>query len=337
MRAPQAVFAACVEAAVERVIQISALGSDELAQSAFHRSRVAADEFLLRLPLRATVVQPSLVFGAEGESSRAFMTLASALLIVLPGSGAQLIQPIHVDDVVEGLLVLLRSTHQWPARLAFVGPTPISLRDYLASLRRQLGLGTARFLDVPPALARVGARMAGGRIGILDPGCARHARARQRRRCNRSDGAARIASPCSLRRPVFPAEAPPLRAASLLGWLLPLLRASIAVVWIASGVLSFGVYPVELSYALLEAAGVSRDLAPFVLYSGASLNLAFGVATLALRKRRALWLAQVAVIVLYTGIITFTIQELWLHPFGPILKNLPMLAAILVVLELERY
>jgi hypothetical protein len=76
-------------------------------------------------------------------------------------------------------------------------------------------------------------------------------------------------------------------------------------------------------------------LFPLLLYGAAFMDLAFGIATLALRNRQWLWFAQMAVILLYTLIISVRLPEFWLHPFGPLLKNLPMLAAILVLHELE--
>jgi hypothetical protein len=35
-------------------------------------------------------------------------------------------------------------------------------------------------------------------------------------------------------------------------------------------------------------------------------------------------------------IITIRLPEYWLHPYGPILKNLPMLAAIYLLYTLEK-
>ncbi|MBW3551704.1 MAG: NAD(P)H-binding protein, partial [Proteobacteria bacterium] len=63
VEAPRALFEACVQAQVSRVLQISALGADAHAASGYHRSKHAADELLLSLPLSAVVVQPSLIFG----------------------------------------------------------------------------------------------------------------------------------------------------------------------------------------------------------------------------------------------------------------------------------
>jgi hypothetical protein len=40
-------------------------------------------------------------------------------------------------------------------------------------------------------------------------------------------------------------------------------------------------------------------------------------------------------IVLYTLIITLRMPEFWLHPYGPLLKNLPMLATIYLLYRFE--
>jgi len=49
-----------------------------------------------------------------------------------------------------------------------------------------------------------------------------------------------------------------------------------------------------------------------------------------------LWLLQLAVIIAYTAIITVWLPEFWLHPYGPVVKNLPVIIAIYLLFELER-
>lgn len=63
------------------------------------------------------------------------------------------------------------------------------------------------------------------------------------------------------------------------------------------------------------------------LLAGSGIDAAFGVLTLS-RPSRRLWLVQMVVIVGYTAIITLWLPHLWLHPFGPISKNLPILALL---------
>jgi hypothetical protein len=106
-------------------------------------------------------------------------------------------------------------------------------------------------------------------------------------------------------------------------------------VWIATAIVSFGVYPVEDSYALLARVGLTGTAAAVALYGAAALDLAFGIGILVLEDRRWLWRAQIALIVGYSVIIAIFLPEQWLHPYGPMLKNLPMLAAILLLHELD--
>jgi hypothetical protein len=113
------------------------------------------------------------------------------------------------------------------------------------------------------------------------------------------------------------------------------LRYSLAFVWIAAGVVSAGLYPVEASLALLAPLGLSGTPARVALYAGAALDIALGLATLLLPRRRALWLVQGAVVVGYTAIITVYLPDQWLHPFGAVVKNVPILAVIWVLYRLE--
>src|SRR5690606_32345962 len=122
-----------------------------------------------------------------------------------------------------------------------------------------------------------------------------------------------------------------------LAWALPLLRFSVAFVWILTGLMAFGLYPVEASYELLAQVGIAGALAPVMLYGAALLDLAFGVGIYASTppQRRWLWRAQMLLIVVYSIIIAWHLPQFWLHPFGPLLKNIPMLAVILLLHEFE--
>src|SRR4029078_3085232 len=122
-----------------------------------------------------------------------------------------------------------------------------------------------------------------------------------------------------------------------LGWLLPMLRASVAAVWIVTGIVSFGLYPLASSYELLPRTGVPRSLAPLMLYGAASLDIAFGILTLVLRNgaRRVLWRSQAALILFYSIVIAWKLPEFWLHPYGPMLKNIPLLAVLVSLDAME--
>lgn len=328
---PIALFDACAAMGVRRVVQISALGAEATADTAFLLSKEVADSYLLRLPLNATVLQPSLVFGPEGASTQALLRLAGAPCLPLPLGGLQCVQPVHVEDLVAAVRVLLASHSQrWCGqRVAAVGPAPMSLRHYLLTLRHGLGLGPACVLALPAPLvqllAALGDRMPGGLFDsatwrMLQRGCCAGAA---------SFGQMLGAMQRPARAFIGPGDAPALRVQAWFGLVRPWLVAAVAIVWLWSAAVSFGLYPVQQSLALLEAAGVPPALRAAALHGAAVLDLLLGLLTLHPRTRtRALWAAQAALIAAYTAVLTLRLPEFWLHPFGPLLKNLPLLALL---------
>ncbi len=333
---PCALFAACAESdTVKLVIQISALGADQQADSAYHQSKKAADDFLAGLPLRSFIVQPSLVYGKDGVSTRVFKTLASMPFALRFGSAAQLVQPIHVDDVAAAITALIRQPLPVPAegrtarRIALVGPERLPFTGYLATLRAAMGLGRLRALPLPGLLARLAARL---RIGLLDPDTLR-----MLERGNAADPAitARLLGRPARHPSTFVDDPGAERAQAKLGWLLPVLRYAIAFVWIATAIVSAFFYPASLSYELLERTGVPAAYGPLMLYGASAFDLLLGLGILLLAHRRSLWLAQLALIGFYTVVIAIKLPEFLVHPYGPLTKNLPMLAAIWLLYELE--
>jgi uncharacterized protein YbjT (DUF2867 family) len=148
---PRALFGACADAGVHRVVQVSALGADAGATTAYHLSKREADEALLALPLQGVVIQPSVVFAPQGASAGAFLAMASLPLLALPGGGMQRLAPVHLDDVIEAIVRALEAESP-PSRIEAVGPACLPMRDYLDALRRQLGGGALRVLPVPMPL-----------------------------------------------------------------------------------------------------------------------------------------------------------------------------------------
>jgi len=118
-------------------------------------------------------------------------------------------------------------------------------------------------------------------------------------------------------------------------WLAPLMRVSIAALWLITAWVSVGPHPVAASLALLASIGVPASLAPVALYGAAALDFLLGVLTLLPWRARWLWNAQIALVLSYTLIISWRLPGLWLEPFGPVTKNLPVLALMLALREME--
>jgi uncharacterized protein YbjT (DUF2867 family) len=160
-RAPSALFQAAAETGVRIAVQVSALGADDHAQSRYHRSKKAADDTLRALPLSGAVVQPSIVYG-DSPGSAMFHTMAASPMLAMPQAGGMQVQPVHVDDVVQGILAVLQAPPTPVATVAFVGPEPLSMALFLRALRAGLGLpGQLPWvLPLPTALFMLTARVA---------------------------------------------------------------------------------------------------------------------------------------------------------------------------------
>lgn len=165
--APRALFKACAAAGVRRVLHISALGI-ERSSSRYARSKQAADRCLLDLnatgQLDGVVLRPSLVFGPDGESSRLFLRLARLPLLPLPEAAIRAqVQPLAVWDLADAVVALLGEQNRRRGLIELAGPQPLTLSDYIASLRAQSGYRhAARHWPLPAWLTRLSARLGDG-------------------------------------------------------------------------------------------------------------------------------------------------------------------------------
>ncbi len=325
--APRALFQACEQSGVRRVIQISALGADAGAVSRYHHTKRAADNDLRASALDWTIVQPSVVFGQRGASTLLFLHLASLPVIPLVGRGEQRIQPIHIDDLVAMVVKLIEHGRAIKQTIVAVGPVAVSMRAMLAAYRKSLGLGKTIMFPVPLVLIRLAARVG----DVLKSG----ALSTETLRMLVSGNTGPVAEtqiilgyvPRALNDFISADEADTLRMRAVWSWLRPLLLTSIAIVWLMAGVVSW-IFARDQGLALLATLGLSPSLAAGAFIVACGINVALGVATL-LAPGRVLWGMQLAVMVCYTVALSWVAPTLWIDPFGPLVKNLP-LAVVLI-------
>lgn len=335
-RAPCALFQACARAGVRKVIQISALGADDTAFSQYHLSKQTSDNCLRQLDLDWIIIKPSLVYGPGGTSAAFFKALAALPFIPVVDRGEQPIQPIHIDDLVASIVALLRPDA--PARLSLdaVGPHPITFKAMLAQYRRWLGLPAGHLLAVPYTLSLLAGKLAGFLSNTPMTGEA----IEMLRRGNTGDVSTlntvlRI-TPRSLEMALIehPAEQGDRWHARLL-FLRPLLRMALGLLWLVTGIVSLGLYPLDQSVMLVEQVGITGSLAPLAVYAATLLDVALGLATMARYHIRWVGLTQIVLMIGYSALITVGLPEYWLHPFGAVTKNIPLIVATLVMMALE--
>lgn len=117
-------------------------------------------------------------------------------------------------------------------------------------------------------------------------------------------------------------------------FLRPLLRVTIALLWIVSGVVGF-VHPISETIAMMDDLGIGETFAVTVAHGAAGIDIALGAALLwRFRVIPVAWLMFASVLA-YTGFLGIAAPELWLHPFGPLLKNVVLIPALLIMMALE--
>lgn len=102
---------------------------------------------------------------------------------------------------------------------------------------------------------------------------------------------------------------------------------SLAFLWIFTGITSIYFSP-EVGYEILSSASITGLMADVSIYAGGALDILIGLWLLSSIKIRLCCIIQVVVIVLYTVLLTFIDMSFWLHPFGPITKNIPIIVLI---------
>lgn len=102
-------------------------------------------------------------------------------------------------------------------------------------------------------------------------------------------------------------------------------RASLALMWLVSGMLPLFPQTAELSDAALQLLGVPPSW--FAVATGLGMATDIVAALLCIvDDRPRSWYFQLTVVVTYTLLLSVSQVALWWHPFGPLLKNLPIMA-----------
>ncbi|MFZ0871001.1 MAG: NAD-dependent epimerase/dehydratase family protein [Rhodanobacter sp.] len=337
--APLALFQACEQTGLRRVIQISALG--DVADGEFVASKHRGDEALAALDLDWLVLRPSLVYSARGSYGGSSLLRGLAALpgvLPLPGRGEQKVQPIAAEDVGAAVVAALAQPSCTGETIELVGPDVVTLRDYLLAWRRWLGFGPALILAVPLMLVRMTA-MLGERLGNGPMGQTMTSML-ERGNVGAADASIRLReglglAPRSLQRALneVPSQVQD-RWHARLYFLLPALRVLIALLWLGSGVVGWLTSPASVLASAPGSALSTSTLLTLARVTG-TFDLLLGVLCL-LRWRPRLVLTLMLLMLLgYTMVIGAMWPARWLDPFGGLLKNLPLIAALAILLATD--
>lgn len=150
-------LAACADAQVPRLLQMSALRSGE-GESHYLRTRGEADAQVQASPLAWTIFRPSVIFGAgDGLFFRFADLLRMTPVLPLARAHAKF-APVHVNDVAEAFARALMHPHTVGRVYDLPGPEIIELGELVRWTARTLGLHRL-VMPLPDALGYIQATL----------------------------------------------------------------------------------------------------------------------------------------------------------------------------------
>ncbi len=323
--APRALFAACEKMGVRRVIHISAISVSEEADTEYSRTKLAAERDLAARDLDWAILRPSLVYAEGSFGGTSLMRGLAGLpgVILLPGQGDQLFDPIHVEDLARCVAILLKDETRRKIILEPVGPERLSLRDVILAWRNWLDLPPAPILAIPMPIIRamswIADRTGGGPLSSTA--------VKQLVYGNIGDFETFVAAigfrPRSLGEKLrrSPSHVQERWQARLYGLRFPA-RMALASIWLASGILAL------LAPGESFAGGA---IMKYLAWGAALIDIAIGLGLLRRRYPPFFFALQAGLVILYSLGLSLAAPGLWLDPYGGLLKNLAVLVLIAFV------
>lgn len=105
---PKRIAQACQKQGVKKFIHVSSIGADPDSPSQYLSSKGKAEQEIFKITPSATILRPSVLFGAEDDFFNRFanMSLFSPFLPLIAGGNIKL-QPTYVGDVADAILKIL--------------------------------------------------------------------------------------------------------------------------------------------------------------------------------------------------------------------------------------
>lgn len=331
--APLALADAAVRRGITQFVQISALG--DVADGEFVASKHRFDAALAaRLPT-ALVLRPSVVYSVAGSYGGTSLLRSLAALppvLLLPGHGQWLLQPLAAEDLAD--LVLRGLAQQRAGCHELGGPTPMTLAQYQRHWRTWLGSKVGREWHVPAAMVDIavalGERLGHGPLGrttwrmlqrgnILAPG-AYQAAVAEFGSAPRGLAEVLAATPSQVQD----------RWHALLHPLAPALKLGVVALWLLSAVAG-GLTPAATIEALTSGSVLARFEPVALARMAAAFDLVLALWLCVSRRPRTVVAWMIATVLAYTVAFGIGLPSLWLDPLGGLAKNLALLPALAVL------
>ena len=153
---PQIIAKACQQTGVLRLIHVSALGASLSGPSLYQRSKSRGEELFKQADLQLTLLQPSVIFGAEDKFLNLFAQLQRITPLVPLAGASTRFQAVWVEDVAAALVHCVMNQQTAGHTYELCGPEVFTLQQLVQKSGQWAGIahGKGRWVfGIPHAAA----------------------------------------------------------------------------------------------------------------------------------------------------------------------------------------
>lgn len=324
---PALFYKNCIERNI-KIIHISAVGAEnEFSKLDFLKTKKKTDDFLFSYK-NAKVIYPGIVIGKRGKSSRFFTELSSLPFLLMPKD--ILLPLVHIQQLTELIKNIINKFEEFPNQI-FAVSKPEKFSKLLSALnpRKRIILNIHKnflkffFFLFPKAKIGIFSKEM---LTMLDEINADKYWNHPQNYTNLNFALPMYQEPTT--NFIKPES---MEGSESIAYSLGLISISFIWVWSAlSSVISW-----DQSYSIMKEVGANHELSVFSIYLGTFVDLFLGIAVFSKKYRSYVLLLQIFIVVVYTIILTIFAPHYWLHPFGVVGKNIPLLALSYYILRVK--
>ena len=132
---------AALKCGLKRVVFVSSTTTMLPTENKFKTMKLEAEELIKKSGINYTILRPTMIYGGKEDNN--FFKMLSFIkkkgFFVIFGSGKNLIQPVHVDDVADAIFKVLSNPVSYNKTYVICGREALQYNEMLQIVRNKLG------------------------------------------------------------------------------------------------------------------------------------------------------------------------------------------------------
>ncbi|MBI2106964.1 NAD-dependent epimerase/dehydratase family protein [Candidatus Woesearchaeota archaeon] len=123
---------ACKKNKVKRIIFVSSMASTKTHLDDYGKSKSEAEKLLLNSGLDVTILRPSFIYGKDSNSMKKLLEFLHKFKVIpIVGDGEYKFRPVHVDDVVNSIVLCINNKNSIGKIYNILGKTELTFNEFI--------------------------------------------------------------------------------------------------------------------------------------------------------------------------------------------------------------